>query len=141
MLYRVDNKPREFVKIAAGCFPRDLVLSVSPDSGTEMSVTAVAAERDQLEMEPVEVSAAREAVAMLGVVKRRLEAQHERMGRRLKENRAAMAEIREVCALSFSLSFSSLFPLLPSFPSSLSTIFPYSLRGGGGINFYVQYPL
>jgi hypothetical protein len=94
IMYKVDNKPREFTKVAAAC--RELELSSSPDSGTEMMSITVPGEGEGL-MEPEEVSAAREAMAVLGAAKQRLEAQRKRVEKGLKENRAGMAAIREVC--------------------------------------------
>ncbi len=72
---------------------RELVMSVSPDSGAEMSVTVP----DQREMEPFVVSRAREEIASLKAAKYRLETQHARLEKKLKENKANVAEIKEVC--------------------------------------------
>ena len=94
-MYKVESKLNQ-VAITRTLVPEELMFSVSPDSGTEMSVTTTAAEREQAEMEPLEVSAAREAVATLRAVKQRLETQHHRVERMLGENRASMADIREV---------------------------------------------
>lgn len=76
-------------------FPKDLLYPISPDSGTEMSVTAPA-ETDRVEMEPVGVSRAREAVATLAAAKQRLETEHKRVERGLRENRTRVAQVREV---------------------------------------------
>lgn len=103
VIYKVDNKPREFTKVATSRL--EMVQSVSPDSGAEMmSVTAAVegegeGEGDLPEMEPVEVSDMREAMAVLGAAKQKLEAQHKRVQRMLRENRAGVAEIREVCTV------------------------------------------
>lgn len=85
--YKMEDKPKGIV------FPSELVLSVSPDSGTEMSVPV---ERDRPEMELLDVSTAREEVAMLAEGKQRLQIQHTRLERLLRENRASVAEVREV---------------------------------------------
>jgi len=90
VLYK-DAKPKEVQNILM-C--KEL-LSVSPDSGTEMSTT-VPAEGDQVEMEPMGVSSAREEVALLGVAKLRLESHHKRLDRKLKENEARITKVREV---------------------------------------------
>lgn len=95
VLYR-DAKPKDI-----SSFPKELVLSVSPDSGTEMSVT-VPVERDQVEMEPVGVSGAREAVAMLVAANQKLNTQHQRMEKMLRENRSSVTEIKKV-KLKFGL--------------------------------------
>ena len=62
---------------------------VSPDSGTELSSLPP--------MESYDVSSAREELATLVADKQRMEAQHKRVERRLKETRAKMAVIQEVC--------------------------------------------
>ena len=95
VIYRINKKSRKNQLRVD-----ELLFSVSPDSGTEMSVTAAMAEsergEEQPEMEPVEVSTAREEVAVLAAAKQRLEAQHKRIARTLRENRASVNEVREV---------------------------------------------
>lgn len=92
-MYRVEQK-------AKNTRVEGLLFSVSPDSGTEMSVTAATGESSERgqrpEIEPVVVSAAREEVAVLAAAKQRLEAQHKRIERTLRENRNSIGEIREV---------------------------------------------
>ena len=61
---------------------------VSPDSGTELSSLPP--------MESYDVSSAREELATLVADKQRMEAQHKRVERKLKETRAKMAVIQEV---------------------------------------------
>ena len=58
----------------------------SPDSGADMSPI----------MEPLDVASSREELAMLVADKQRMEAQHKRLQRHLKETRAKMAEVQEV---------------------------------------------
>ena len=63
-------------------------LCVSPDSGTELSSLPPT--------ESYDVSSAREELATLVADKQRMEAQHKRVERKLKETRAKMADIQEV---------------------------------------------
>ena len=93
VMYRMDGKSKNALQVD------ELLFSVSPDSGTEMSVTATTRESERgehLEIEPVEVSTARGEVAALAAAKQRLEAQHKRIERTLRENRVSIGEIREV---------------------------------------------
>lgn len=98
VMYHVNEKPKNALRGVD-----KLLFPVSPDSGTEMSVTAttegVAEERGEecSEIEPVKVSTAREEVAILAAAKQRLEAQHLRAERALRENRTSIGEIRQVC--------------------------------------------
>ena len=71
-----------------------LLSSVSPDSGTEMSVTAT----EPMGMEPPSVSTAREEVANLGTAKQKIEAQHSILEKQLRENKANIAEVKDVCS-------------------------------------------
>ena len=66
------------------------ITCLSPDSGAEVSSVPT--------MEPFDVSLAREEVATLVADKQRMEAQHKRLERRLKENRAKGDKIQEVNA-------------------------------------------
>ena len=60
--------------------------STSPDSGAVMSPI----------MEPLDVVSSREELATLVADKQRMEAQHKRLQRHLRETRAKMAEVQEV---------------------------------------------
>ena len=110
IIYKMESKVKDFVHRALP--PEELAFSMSPDSGTDMTITAPAERRGERgggsgrggggggEMEPIEVSNAREEMAMLVAVKQRLEAQHKRMEKMLAENRASIAETKEVKALT-----------------------------------------
>lgn len=119
VLYK-DAKPKG-IRMALS---KELLLSVSPDSGTEMTVPA---ERDRVEMEPVGVSRAREAAAMLGAAKQRLEAQHRGLEKMLKENRASIAEVREV-SVQMCMGIALGCPKLPSLLIALLNFIWESLK-------------
>ncbi len=109
VMYRVEDKVKTALRVD------ELLFSISPDSGTEMSVTAAAGGASQREehpeIEPVEVSTARGEVALLVAAKQRLEAQHKRIERTLRENRTGISEFREVNGSYLSLIRQTLGPV------------------------------
>ena len=68
--------------------PSSVHMSISPDSGT--------AELSASQVEPFMVSSSREELSTLVADKQRMEAQHRRLERKVKENKSKVLEINEV---------------------------------------------